>query len=302
MGELDDYVLYAGVIENGGFARAGRVLGMAKSKLSRRVAALEARLGVRLIERSTRQFHVTAVGEALYEECRTIVSDVERARGVTAVAVGEPRGAVRFSCPTGLIDVLSAAFAEYVRRYPKVRLAVVATDRPVDLIRDRIDVALRVRTDLDGESGGLTVRTLGRSRRILVAAPALAERLGRGGLEALRGVDTLSSTDQPGEISWDLVSVTGGAFHLRHDPRLRCETFAALVAAAVAELGVALLPDHAVAPEIAAGRLAHVFPEWHAQEGVVHLVFTGRRGLPPAVRALIDDLAAVFKSRVVPGA
>jgi DNA-binding transcriptional LysR family regulator len=296
MAELDDYVLFAGVVEHGGFAAAGRAMRMQKSKLSRRIAALEARLGVRLVERSTRSFRVTEIGQTLYEHCRTIVLDVERARAVTAEALGEPHGQVRVSCPTGLVEPLSANLAVFLTRYPKVNLQIVATDRGVDLIGERIDVALRVRTKIESDAS-LTMRTLTRSRRILVASPKLANGVG-GRVEDLGGVPTLSSAEHAGPVTWELEGPDGASFRLEHEPRLRCEEFGPLRTAAAAGLGVALLPDHACWPDLAAGRLVRLFPEWHAQEGIVHLIFATRRGLPPAVRAFIDHLAATFHSGV----
>ncbi len=297
MAELDDYVLFAGVVEHGGFAPAGRAMRMQKSKLSRRIAALEDRLGVRLVERSTRRFRVTDIGQTLYEQCRTIVLELERARAITSEALAEPTGQVRFSCPNGLVEPLSASLPSFLKRYPKVGLQIVATDRGVDLIRERIDVALRVRTAIDSDAS-LTMRTLTRSRRILVASPKLANSIGPRVLD-LKGIPTLSSTELAGPVTWSLVGPDGAAFDLEHDPRLRCEEFGALRAAAAAGLGVALLPDHVCWPDLDAGRLVRLFPEWHAQEGIVHLVFTTRRGLPPAVRAFIDHLAATFQSGVL---
>jgi DNA-binding transcriptional LysR family regulator len=297
MAELDDYVLFAGVVEHGGFAPAGRAMQMQKSKLSRRIAALEDRLGVRLVERSTRRFRVTDIGQTLYEHCRTIVLELERARAVTSEALAEPQGQVRFSCPNGLVEPLSASLPGFLKRYPKVNLQIVATDRGVDLIRERIDVALRVRTAIDSDAS-LTMRTLARSRRILVASPKLANSIGPRVLD-LKGIPTLSSTELAGPVTWSLVGPDGAAFDLEHDPRLRCEEFGALRAAAAAGLGVALLPDHVCWPDLDAGRLVRLFPEWHAQEGIVHLVFTTRRGLPPAVRAFIDHLAVTFQSGVL---
>lgn len=293
MNELDDYLLFAGVVEHGGFAPAGRAMQMPKSKLSRRVAGLETRLGVRLIERSTRRFRVTEVGRTLYEQCRTIALEVERARAITAEALSEPQGQVRFSCPYGLIEPLSSCLPAFLQRYPKVSLQIVATDRGVDLIGERIDVALRVRTGIESDAS-LTMRTLTRSRRILVASPRLAKSIAEP-IESLQGVPTLSSTELSGPIIWNLVGPDGAAFDLEHDPRLRCEEFGALKAAAAGDLGVALLPDHVCWPDLDAGRLVRLFPHWHAQEGIVHIIFTTRRGLPPAVRAFIDHLAAIFQ-------
>jgi DNA-binding transcriptional LysR family regulator len=297
MAELDDYVLFAGVVEHGGFAPAGRAMRLQKSKLSRRIAALEERLGVRLIERSTRRFRVTEVGQTLYEHCRVIVLELERARAVTAEALAEPQGQVRFSCPNGLVEPLSASLPPFLKRYPKVNLQIVATDRGVDLIRERIDVALRVRTSIESDAS-LTMRTLTRSRRILVASPRLASRIGRR-LQDLEGIPTVSSTELAGPVTWNLVGPGGEVFGLQHEPRLRCEEFGALRTAAAADLGVALLPDHVCQPDLDAGRLVRLFPDWHAQEGIVHLIFTTRRGLPPAVRAFIDHLASTFQSGIL---
>ena len=293
-GELDDYVLFAAVVENGGFAPAGRAIGVPKSKLSRRIAGLEERLGVRLVERSTRRFRVTEVGRTLYEHCRVIVLELERARAVTAEALAEPQGEVRFSCPHGLVEPLSSSLPVFLERFPKVNLQIVATDRGVDLIQERIDVALRVRTSIISDAA-LTMRTLARSSRILVASPKVAAAIGHR-IEQLQGVPTISSTELAGPVTWTLVGSEGATFDLRHEPRMRCEEFSALREAAAAGLGVALLPDHACWSDIDAGRLVQILPEWRAQEGIVHLIFTTRRGLPPAVRAFIDHLAATFQT------
>ena len=148
MQDINDYALYAEVILHGGFTAAGRALGLPKSTLSRRIAALETRLGVRLIERSTRRFRVTEVGQAFYERCRTIVLDVQQADAVVSDALGEPHGIVRCSCPLGLMEALSPTLTSFLTTYPKAQLQMVAVDRAVDLIDERIDVAIRVRTAL----------------------------------------------------------------------------------------------------------------------------------------------------------
>ncbi|MGA0601379.1 LysR family transcriptional regulator [Caulobacter sp. KR2-114] len=294
MRDLNDYALFAEVVSHGGFAPAGRVLKAPKSTISRRIGALEGRLGVRLIERSTRRFRVTEVGQAFYERCRTLLLDAEQAEAVVAEAKAEPHGRVRFSCPTGLVDSLSAGLPAFLARYPKVRLQVLAMDRPADLIAERIDVALRVRTELVSDAA-LTMRSLGRSSRILVAAPQLAAACRDQPIDALARLPTLSPTDEPGEIEWTLLGPGGARHVVRHEPRMTCGDFRALLDGARAGLGVALIPDHICAPDIAAGRLARVFPDWGTEAGIVHLVFTTRRGLPPAVRAFIDHLAGSMK-------
>ncbi|MGF7150647.1 DNA-binding transcriptional LysR family regulator [Sphingomonas zeicaulis] len=293
MPDLNDYVFFAEVVKHGGFAPAGRALRIPKSTLSRRIAALEARLGVRLIERSSRRFRVTEVGEAFHARCRAIVDEAEQAEALVVEAQSEPRGRVRFSCPEGLVDSLSPGLPAFLDRYPKVRLQLIATDRPVDLIAERIDVALRVRVD-PATDASLTMRTLARSRRILVACPALANRVAASGIEALGTLPTLGSNDEPGEILWDLSGPDGARHAHRHEPRMTCGDFAALRDAAAAGIGVALLPDHVCCDDLASGRLVRIFAGWGGQMGIVHIVFTTRRGLPPAVRAFIDHLAATF--------
>ena len=292
MTDLNDYIYFAEVVAHGGFAPAGRALRQPKSKLSRRVAGLEARLGVRLIERSTRRFRVTEVGQAFYERCRAIVLEAEQAEAVVAQAQAEPHGRVRFSCPTGLVETLSPSLPAFLARYPKVRLQVVTIDRGVDLIAERIDVALRVRTALNSDAA-LTMRSLGRSRRILVASPAFAGRVGPD-IASLAMLPTLSTNDDSGEITWHLEGPGGAARAISHEPRMTCGDFAAVRVAAAAGMGVALLPDHSCRDALASGGLVRLFPDWRGQEGIVHLVFTTRRGLPPAVRALIDHLVETF--------
>ncbi|UQA57714.1 LysR family transcriptional regulator [Polyangium aurulentum] len=295
MQDLNDLFFFAEVVAHGGFAPAGRALRQPKSKLSRRIAGLEARLGVRLIERSSRRFRVTEVGQAFYERCRSVMTEVAQAEAVVAEAQGEPHGTVRFSCPLGLLDPLARVFSEFMARHPRVRLHVAATNRRVDLIEEGIDVALRVRTAIDADAT-LTIRTLGRSRRILVASPALANRLGdMSNIAALASAATLSPVEQAGEDTWELVGPEGQTRSVRHAPRLSCGDFVALREAAAAGLGVALVPDHVCWPALQGGRLVQVFPDWHAPDGIIHLVFTTRRGLPPAVRAFIDHLAERFR-------
>jgi DNA-binding transcriptional LysR family regulator len=146
--DLNDLFYFAEVVSHGGFAAAGRALREPKSKLSRRIAALEARLGVRLIERSSRRFRVTDVGQSFHDRCKAMIAEAEGAEAIVAEAQSEPHGLLRMSCPTGLVEPISGLLNQFLERYPKVRLQLIATDRPVDLIDERIDVALRVRTSI----------------------------------------------------------------------------------------------------------------------------------------------------------
>jgi DNA-binding transcriptional LysR family regulator len=289
--DLNDLMYFAEVVAHGGFAAAGRALREPKSKLSRRIAGLEARLGVRLIERSSRRFRVTDVGQSFYERCRAMIAEAEQAEALVAEAQSEPHGLIRMSCPTGLVEPISGLLNRFLQRHPKVRLQLIAIDRPVDLIEERIDVALRVRTSLDGDAS-LTMRSLGNSVRILVASPQIAGRI--TGIDDLGNHPTLASSDEPGDVDWYLETEDGQRHILNHAPRLGCADFTAVRSAAVAGLGIALLPDHNCRQALDEGKLVRVLPAWRGMRGLVHLVFTTRRGLPYAVREFIDSLAAGF--------
>jgi DNA-binding transcriptional LysR family regulator len=292
--DLNDLFYFSQVVTHGGFAPAGRALKIPKSKLSRRVAQLEDRLGVRLVERSSRRFRVTEIGKTFFEQSQVAVNAAERAEAIVAASLAEPKGVVRFSCPTGLVEVISPTLPDFLTLYPRVQIQIIATDRPVDLIAERIDVALRVRVKLDTDAA-LTMRTLGRSQRILLASPSLANTLSSHDITALAKVPTLSTSEEVGKVTWTLIGPNQQVHTHISTARLGCGAFAAVRDAAIAGLGVALLPDHTVAAALRSGALIRVFPDWAAPEGIVHLVFTTRRGLPVIVRAWIDHLAARFR-------
>lgn len=291
--DLNDYVYFAEVVAHGGFAAAGRALREPKSKLSRRIAGLEERLGLRLIERSSRRFRVTDTGRAFYERCRAIVAEAEQAEALVAQAQAEPHGRIRFSCPTGMVAPISGLISSFLMSFPKVRLQLVATDRAVDLIEERIDLALRVRTSLTSDAA-LTMRSLGMSVRILVACPQLASQV--ASIEQLTNFPTLATDDASDDLEWHLEAEDGRRQVVRIQPRMGCEDMTTVRDAAINGLGIAILPDHVCREALETGRLVRVLPTWRGVKGVVHLVFTTRRGLPPAVRALIDHLAAGFPS------
>jgi DNA-binding transcriptional LysR family regulator len=297
MQDLNDIFYFSQVVSHGGFAAAGRALHVPKSKLSRRVAQLEDRMGARLIERSSRRFRVTEIGRAFYEQCQIALNAAERAEAIVVASLTEPRGVVRFSCPTGLVEIVSRALPDFLKLYPRGRVQIVAVDRPVDLIKERIDVALRVRLKLDTDAS-LTMRTVAQSRRILLASPILANDLRTQDITALASLPSLSTSDEDTERTWTLEGPNGQKHSYTHVPRFSCGDFIAVRDAAMAGLGVALLPDHVCAEALRSGALVRIFPDWHGEQGIVHLVFTARTGLPPLVRAWIDHLAKHFRDPI----
>jgi DNA-binding transcriptional LysR family regulator len=155
-------------------------------------------------------------------------------------------------------------------------------------------VALRVRLKLDTDAA-LTMRTVGYSRRILLASPTLANDLRTQDIAALASLPSLSTSDEDTEKTWALEGPNGQKHIYTHTPRFSCGDFVAVRDAAMAGLGVALLPDHTCTTALRSGALVRIFPDWHGEQGIVHLVFTARTGLPPLVRAWIDHLAKHFR-------
>jgi DNA-binding transcriptional LysR family regulator len=281
MQDLNDFYFFAAVVNHGGFSAAARALKVPKSRLSKHVTALEQRLGVRLLERSTRKLRVTDLGQDFYRQCEAIVAGAEEAEALVARSKSEPHGTLRVSCPPGIATfILASILPGFMKANPRVRVELLVFNRRVDLIEERVDVAIRVRTELSGEPN-LTVRMLGKDRIVMVASPNFVEaHRDRLTPEGLASMPTLSFTGEGGRDMWMLTGEDGRTVEVRHSPVLVCANFNVLAEAATAGLGVALMPDHACAQAIRAGRLMQVMPEWSASDGIVHLVFTSKRGMP----------------------
>jgi len=290
--DLNDLYFFAAVVENGGFSAAGRALGVPKSRLSKRVAQLEERLGVRLLQRTTRRFVVTEVGERFYAHCRAVLEEAQAAQDAVDELRAEPRGVVRLSCPVSLTQtVLADVLPNFLALYPKMQVRVVSSDRRVDVIGEGYDLAIRVRTKLDTDAN-LVVRSFGQSRTLLVASPTLLNALGRPTVPAeLSKLPGLSMREHEGAQVWELVSATGQQVNVEMQARLITGDFAVLLESARRGFGVTLLPDFVCAPAITRGDLEVVLPDWSVPEGIMHFVYPSRRGMLPGVRALVDFLA-----------
>ncbi|MFC5579096.1 LysR family transcriptional regulator [Lysobacter niabensis] len=295
MQDLNDLYYFAQVVEHGGFAPAGRALGLPKSKLSRRIALLEERLGVRLILRSTRHFSVTEVGQTFYAHCKAMLVEAEAAQEAIEVTRSEPRGIVRMTCPTALLDAnVGAMLAAFMVEHPHVEVHMEATNRRVDVIGEGIDIALRVRPPPLQDSD-LVMRVLAERSQCLVAAPALVQALGLPqGPADLARFPSLELGVPQNEHVWNLLGPDGAHAAIHHRPRYITRGMLALRDAAVAGVGVVQLPTMMIGAQLASGELVRVIPEWRPRREIVHAVFASRRGLLPSVRALIDFLAARF--------
>jgi DNA-binding transcriptional LysR family regulator len=294
--DLNDLTFFVTVVEQRGFSAASRALNVPKSTVSRHISQLEARLGVRLLERSTRHFRVTDAGAAYYARCRTILADLESAEQDLAFLRNAPAGLVRISAPLGMSQfALARILPAFMARYPLVRVVVVASDRPMDLFEDKIDIAIRARTQLRDEM--LAMRKLGTSFLVFVASPTFAAEHGiTDDLQKIAGLPFLSTRETVARQSWAMMhAATGQMETLSFEPRLFCSDFNVVREAAVAGLGIAILPIEAALPSIAQGRLTRILPGWQSEDVTIHLVFPTRQSLTPAARLLIAHLAEHFE-------
>ena len=297
MRDLNDLNLYAAVVANGGFSAAARALNTPKSRISRRVAALEQQLGVRLVERTTRRFKVTEIGQDVYRHARAAMCEAEAIDEAVSRVKAEPQGLVRISCPLGVDRVLGAVLPGFLERNPKLRVQVVVTNRRVDIVEEGVDVAIRVRDKLDSDAD-LQVRILGRTVAELVASADYVTANGVPETPAdLARFATLSNTERPGPDRWSFDGATGERVEVAHEPRLSANSWAMIRQAAIGGMGIALLPEYLSREPLESGQLVHVLPDWANPQGILHLVFTSRRGLLPGVRAMIDFTAQALHPR-----
>jgi DNA-binding transcriptional LysR family regulator len=297
MQDLNDLYYFARVVEHGGFAPAGRALGLPKSTLSRRVALLEERLKSRLLQRSTRHFAMTEVGEVYYRHCVAMIAEAEAAQEAIDNTSAEPRGMIRVTCPISLMfSSVAPIISRYMAAHPQVRVQLSATNRRVDVIEEGVDVALRVRFP-PLENDGLVMKRLAESRQLLVGSPALLDHLGRPAsppeLSRLPGLDLMRSSPRH---TWEFQNAAGHLVSVAFEPRYATDDMYALRQAAEDGIGIAQLADYVVMDQVASGALEIILPDWTLPSGIVHAVFPSRRGLSPAIRSLIDFLALEFRT------
>lgn len=292
MHDLNDLYFFAKVAEHGGFMAAARQIGVPKSRLSRRVAELEAQLGVQLLQRTTRRLALTEVGQAYFGHCQAMLAEAAAAQEAIARATDVPRGLVRVSCPDLLAQsLLAPLLPEFMAQYPEVRILLEVTGRRVDLINDGIDVALRVRLRLE-DSASIVARPLGQSPSFLVASPALlAERGLPQHPSELASWPALVMSRPDGRGEWTMHDEVGQLYSVQlAAPRLMTDNLVVLAQAAIDGCGVAALPVLVCQQALADGRLRRLLPNFSMPGGILHLAFTGRRHLVPAVRVFVDFL------------
>ena len=292
--DLNDHHYFVQAVDHGGFAAAGRALDIPKSTLSRRVIELESRLGVRLIERTSRSFVLTDVGRAFYRHAKAMLIEAEAAEDAVIRRLAEPSGTIRFTCSFGMARFLSDLLASFLTENPKVKLIQQTTNRNVDLVEEGFDVGVRGHHEPLPDSE-LVQRRLSATPWHAFAAPAYLQE---AGLPAhpneLTSHATIALGSRTEQLVWQLTRDDGEDVVVPLVPRLRSDDLDTLKTAAIAGLGVVSLPAYIARDEVASGTLQRIFPEWITQKAQITLLTPSRRGQLPSVRAFIDFLVAEY--------
>lgn len=288
---LNDVRLFVSVVESSGFAPASRALGVPKSTLSKRVGELERSLGVVLVRRTTRRFVLTPVGRELHREGLAMVQLADAAEQAVRGHVAEPTGPVAITCSVPTAQTwLAELLPKIAATYPKLRIALHATDRFVDVVRDGFDIAVRDHFAPLPDSS-LVQRKVAVDTMVLVASPAyLRKRKTPRSPADLGAHDTL--TVREGIETWPLTHEDGETARVDVAGRLTADETTVLVAAAKQGLGIGCLPFRACASELASGALRRVLPTWNAGRVTSTLLLPDRRSQLPSVRAVADAIVA----------
>ncbi|MEB3791280.1 LysR substrate-binding domain-containing protein [Acinetobacter sp. IK40] len=288
---FDDFHYFYLVVKHGGFSAASEAENISKSKLSRRIIELEQKFNVSLIQRTTRHFKVTDLGQEFYEECCKVIAQVECAENVLLKQKNEPQGTVKISCPPLMMHFqIRKLLNQFLKNYPKVDISLELTSRRVDVLHDDIDIAIRTSFEPNQDSS-LIVRDVIRTEHCLVAAPELLQGQTIQHYSDLQHYPSVALGIQKHQYYWHLCHVKRDeTVDVPYQPRVKSNDLAGVYYAVRDGLGIADLPYLTVQADIEKGKLIHLLPEWKSNRGTVQLVYASRKGQRLVVEKLIETL------------
>jgi DNA-binding transcriptional LysR family regulator len=287
---LNDLHLFVRAVESGSFTAAGRHLGIPKSTISKRVAALEERIGVRLIQRTSRSFALTDIGRDVFEHAQASIIEAEMAESIVRNRLGEPSGTVRLTAavPTAQFS-LADHLAELTARYPKLKVSLHVTDRFVDIVQEGFDIALRSHRFPLADSA-LVQRRLAVHPFLIVASPDYIAQYGKPERpEDIAGHKAIMPSLT--EEHWALISDGGTKALITPQPVMAADEPMVLLKAAAAGMGITVLPTSVCNDALHDGRLVRLLPGWTAGSISTTMLMPHRRGQLPSVRAVVEFLA-----------
>lgn len=289
--DLDDFYCFALVVEHAGFSAAERATDIPKSKLSRRVYNLEENLGVRLIQRSSRHFAVTDIGMNIYRHAQVMMNAAQSAHELVDHLSEQPRGVIKVSLPVTIAqNEIAKILPLFLKSYPEIKVQLIVSNRRVDIINEGIDIALRVRANLDDDPN-LVLRKFENIEQHLFASQAYLNEFGMlNKPEDLSEHRILSMADEHLDQLMVLHNDQNIQKKIKVNPVVMGSDLMMLAQMISQNCGISLLPDSIVNDYIKSGELVRVLPEWKAPHGIFHAVYPSRRGVLPAVRVFIDYL------------
>ena len=288
---LQEITIFARVVSTGSLSAAARDLGLSPALVSRRLSGLEARLGVRLINRTTRSLHMTDEGAAYYETCTRVLAEIEEADAAVSAGRAEPRGILRVALPASFGNQHVAPLVPgFAARYPDVQLALSLSERNVNVVEEGFDLAIRI-ADLADSS--LAARKLAPNRRVVCASPAYLQRHGAPRTPEDLAQHNCLTTDFT--MNWDYRDPDGTPGSVRVTGRYACDNWSVLREWALAGLGIALKSTWDVRRHLEDGSLVSLLPGYtFATDVAIYAVYPHRRHLPAKTRAFIEFLAESF--------
>jgi DNA-binding transcriptional LysR family regulator len=281
---------FTAVVDAGSFVRASETLGLSKAAVSRHLADLEERLGVRLLQRSTRRLALTEDGQLFYARARELLAGLAEAEAELATRSGEALGLLRINAPPAFgVRHLAPLWGAFRERNPRVVLEVILSDRLIDPIEEGFDIAIRI-----GEltSSNLIARRLATTRRLLCASPDYLDRHGWPRTpDELAGHQVISYGHYAARSEWHFDG-PHGLTSVRIDACIYTNSGETCRAAALAHQGIVLQPSYLVGDALRSGALVELMPEFHSDDLGIFALYPSRKHLPAKVRALIEFLAA----------
>jgi DNA-binding transcriptional LysR family regulator len=288
MDRLTSLTAFVRVVDNAGFSAAARKLNMSTTMVSNHVQALEERLGVRLLNRTTRKVSLTEVGRAYYDRCTQILADIEQADDIAGALQSTPRGTLRIYTNTHLVQFLSPVVAEFLASFADVKVDLVIGERNVDLIDESYDVAVRM---LPPPDSSLIVRSLATWRHVLCCSHGYLERHGRpAALSELAERNCIRHASYPYGDEWHFADRKGAPASVRVAGNLVSNSGETLHRAAQAGVGIFLAPGFLVHDDLESGDLVRLLPEYRPVEFSMNAIYPHRHHLSAKVRTFIDLL------------
>lgn len=292
--DISDVAAFVKVVQTGSFTQAARSLDAPKSTISAKVASLEKRLGVTLLHRTTRKLSMTEEGETFFRACSQALAEIEAAETSLAQSQTTPQGRIVVTAPVNLGRFLAHFLAEFLTKYPAIKVDALLTNRYVDLVGEGVDVAIRGGAL---KSSSLMAKRVATNESLLVASPAYAARL--KDLKHPRDIVNYDCLRFAARTEWTFYK-NAKPFVVSIQSRVSVDEFPTLQALAEEGLGLALIPNMMVRDALQAGRLVRLLADWTGESAPVSLVYPPQRYQHPKVRAFVQDCAVALKAAYGP--